>query len=421
MTEGPPRERRDRRALSHVGGAVELRGPDTTLGPALAHALDVTPDEEATRAHVHGFHSYPARLHPFTARRLVEALAAPGATVLDPFCGSGTVLVEARLAGRRAIGTDANPLAVELAWLKVRGSSATERAALSRAADQVAEAAEARRLARAGATHRYPPDDVELFDPHVLLELDGLRAAIGQCEGRATANTLALVLSSILVKVSRKGGDTGLDQGPRRLASGSTIRLFRAKASELASRLHAFADALPPLAPEPAVHLADARALPLDDGSVDAVITSPPYPGNYDYLAHHAVRLRWLGMPAEGFDRAEIGARRRLDPLGPEAAVAAWRREFGDVLGELARVLVPRGAAAIVTADTVVAGRPLDAAALLVALAPTCGFEVAAIASQPRPHFHAPTSRAFDRMPRREHVVIVRRPRVRTGARRLAR
>ena len=52
--------------------------------------------------------------------------AAAGDTVVVPFCGSGTVLVEARLSGRRAIGVDANPLATELAGLKTRGPPATD-------------------------------------------------------------------------------------------------------------------------------------------------------------------------------------------------------------------------------------------------------------------------------------------------------
>ena len=34
----------------------------------------------------------------------------------------------------------------------------------------------------------------------------------------------------------------------------------------------------------------------VETGSIDAVVTSPPYVATYDYLAHHALRLRWLGL-----------------------------------------------------------------------------------------------------------------------------
>src|SRR5690606_27533155 len=92
--EPPPR--RERRALSHVGGRVEVRGGSDAERDTLIRALAVSPREEQVMADVHGFHSYPARLHPLTAARLIEGLSEKGQRVLDPFCGSGTVLVEAR-------------------------------------------------------------------------------------------------------------------------------------------------------------------------------------------------------------------------------------------------------------------------------------------------------------------------------------
>src|SRR5260221_4928274 len=131
--EGPPPERRERRALSHVGGRTELSGEDRDLAAALAAALDVPREDASTQAHVHGFHSYAARLHPLTARRLIERMSAPGQTVFDAFMGSGTVLVEARLLERRAIGTDLNPLSVDLAHLKTRGTTPLDRRQLPEA------------------------------------------------------------------------------------------------------------------------------------------------------------------------------------------------------------------------------------------------------------------------------------------------
>ena len=78
--------------------------------PAIAH--------DVAESLTHPFHSYPARLHPATARILVEYLAVRDRPVVDPFCGSGTVLVEARALGARALGTDLSPLAVLVARAK---------------------------------------------------------------------------------------------------------------------------------------------------------------------------------------------------------------------------------------------------------------------------------------------------------------
>ncbi|MGK4001930.1 DNA methyltransferase [Sorangium sp. So ce1036] len=408
-TRAAPQERR---ALTHVGGATALEG-DPADAALLARALDVASSseaEEAARAHVHGFHSYPARMHPDTARRLIEGLSRPGERVLDPFCGSGTVLVEARLAGRAAIGVDANPLAVRLARLKAQGSTPGERERLVAAAREVAAAADERRKARSGPSRRYGPEDVALFEPHVLLELDGLRVGLDRLAGAgadALRADLELVLSAILTKLSRRASDTSEHALPRRIAGGFPARLFVRKAEELARRL---AEVAAPLAASPPaiVEEGDARELRgVEAGSIDLAITSPPYPGVYDYIAHHEARLRWLRLRSARFEQAEIGARRRLDPLGPEAGRARWREELGGVLTALARVL--RGGAPLVLliADSVVAGAPVYAVDVVRAAAAGARFSVRAVASQPRPHFHRPTARAFQRRPRHEHAILL--------------
>lgn len=405
---------RERRALSHVGGRARLSG-DREAAQALAAALDVATsleNEEAAQAHVHGFHSYPARMHPLTARRLVETFSRPLDAVLDPFCGSGTVLVEARLAGRFAAGVDANPLAVRLARLKATTTTEADREALVTWSEKIAGTADARRVARAGASRRYPDADVALFDPHVLLELDGVRVGLEGFAPRSREETFArealwLVLSAILTKVSRRASDTSAEKAPRRLFAGYVAKLFVRKARELASR---FAEIAPLLegAPGSWIEEGDARELDgVDDGAVALTVTSPPYAGVYDYVAHHEARLRWLGMDDRGFRSREIGARKRLSDVRPDEGRAAWSDELSAVLRSLHRVTRPRGLAVLLIADSVVGGDPLYADDSLRELAPPAGLDVVAVTSQARPHFHGPTRAAFARRPRAEHAVLL--------------
>ncbi len=142
-------------------------------------------------------------------------------------------------------------------------------------------------------------------------------------------------------------------------------------------------------------------------GSVALAVTSPPYPGNYDYLAHHAARLRWLRLPPDRFDRAEIGARRHLDPLGAEGGTARWRDEIEAVLRAVRRALADDGAAVILLADSVVAGAPVYAVDLVRSVASRAGLTLRAAASQPRPHFHTRSAHAFSRRPRAEHAILL--------------
>jgi DNA modification methylase len=64
-----------------------------------------------TNEYTHGLHLYPAKLHPYIARRLINQYGTNGQMMLDPFCGSGTTLIEARLAGLNSVGYDVNPTA----------------------------------------------------------------------------------------------------------------------------------------------------------------------------------------------------------------------------------------------------------------------------------------------------------------------
>lgn len=401
--------RRQRRALTHVGGEIALWRPASdTLTHALVTALNVRSDEAATREHVHGFHSYPARLHPHTARALIRALTKPGELVFDPFCGSGTVLVEARLQARQAQGLDLNPLSVLLSRLKCRETTPKQRAAWLEAASSVAALAEERRRRKAGPTQRYPQTDRELFAPHVLLELDSIRTGIEALPDADAQSVLSLVLSSILVKLSSQKSDTRSKAAAKRFASGFATRLFFERTQELMDRMATFSGRLATPITPCRVWEGDARTMRgPDTASVSLLVSSPPYPGVYDYHAHHALRLRWLGCSAQRFERAEMGAKRVMS--NPTLAAArVWEDDLVRVLRSTRRVLRPDGVACFILADSAAAGTAFRVEEYLPPLAQRCGLEVVNLASQPRPLFHHPSERWFRARPRREHLVALR-------------
>ncbi len=71
-----------------------------------------------TKGDTHCFRGYPAMMIPQVAGRLLNLYAPSAWLLFDPYCGTGTSLVEANLRGINAVGTDLNPLARLIATAK---------------------------------------------------------------------------------------------------------------------------------------------------------------------------------------------------------------------------------------------------------------------------------------------------------------
>jgi len=79
---------------------------------------DWTFNNANTRGYTHIYHDYPARMIPQVANKLLSIYGKEAKTLFDPYCGTGTSLVEGMLMGIDGIGTDLNPLARLIAQSK---------------------------------------------------------------------------------------------------------------------------------------------------------------------------------------------------------------------------------------------------------------------------------------------------------------
>ncbi len=105
----------NRSKVSHV-----LNEPETEYHVLTSKTVDETWDfrKANTKEYTHCFHPYPAMMIPQVARRIIENFGKKSNILFDPYCGTGTSLVEANLKGLNAIGTDINPLAILIATAK---------------------------------------------------------------------------------------------------------------------------------------------------------------------------------------------------------------------------------------------------------------------------------------------------------------
>jgi len=379
-----------------------VRG-DAALGERLARAMRI-PRAFDPRSLTHGFHAWPARMHPAVARALV-ALAPPG-RVVDPFMGGGTVIVEALLGGREAHGADINPVALEVAWARTRILTPTNLAALTRGAAELTERARAIRGARR------VPDEVfraegEWFDPPALAEVWSLAQALREGPRDDLGRMLRACLSSLLVKASRQVSDSV----PRRdvdhgwVPAGRVEAWFEARVEEHARNLAALRDAAPAGAPRPDLALADARRPSPGVGDVGALISSPPYPGVYDYVAHHERRYAILELDPGSARRAEIGPRREVRERGPRAAADLYVADMANVLRGWRERLRPDGIALLILGDGQSAQGAIPVLPLIERVARSTDMVVRAAVSQTRPVFGPGDARP--RGHKEEHLVAL--------------
>lgn len=389
-----------RRALSHQGGATETRG-QRALSRILAQAMrapERAPDDDLT----HGFHSYPARMHPAIARKLIAELATPPAHVLDPFCGSGTVLVEAMAAGCRARGSDLSPIALRVAELHTALVGPGGRRRFGATVEALAEVSEERVRARVPARAPLQPDERQWYSPHVLLELAGLWEEIGKVEHDRDRTALEMVFSSLLVKFSNQRANTVEEPVQRRLRKGLVTEAFLARGRELVERWEALSNAVPRGVQPPRLLKGDVRALPHVLGPryrADLILTSPPYGGTYDYLDHHVRRYPWLGMSTGNMQRFELGARRHLSAASD--GVGRWDAQVRDALVAMAKVRAPEGLIVLLIGDAQVGRRRVDAGQQIRRIAPELELKVVASARQERPDQRGGR-------PRGEHLLAIR-------------
>jgi len=403
--------------MPRSSGAVTSSG-EPALAAALADALRAANRDQITAESLtHPVHSYPARMHPATARALVELLVGPeverggNPRLVDPFCGSGTTLVEARFAGAAAFGVDANPLAVRVAHAKTWTALRREREQLRIQGMRIADRSmvETKAARRSGyeappERKRHPAAEALLtgwFPKHIRRELEFLYSAI-LARPPAQAELLLVPLSAILHKVSFRASDTDRRKVEKRIARGFPTRLFRDRVAMLCAGLDDLASEH--RAPIPEVVLGDARHLPRG-WSAEAIVTSPPYAGTYDYAEHHDLRMAFLEIDPKSIQAREIGARRHQ---GGRAGLHQWRDDTRSWMQAAAAIMGSGRMMAIVVGDSVAGKTAVFADRELPTLAPDT-LELAATASQTRAKLGGAERAAFGDHGKREHILLFRR------------
>ena len=397
----------------------------------------------------HGFHEYPAGMQAAAADRILDVL--PGDSLLDPFTGGGTSLVVGMTKGRRTVGIDVSPLAAFVATHRTwrPGVGAEEetfewmRATAARVVDGLDDAAKAVRDedadAKAAKESESEKGSAEGDDgTHGVRE--GAKKGGGVPRAwRAARRSLASALDdptapqppspglggstpagalwfclSVALQRSQKGRgkkkrgyknqrqrtkkdfEVAIETGAAIEAEVECALSFQKCVDEYCDRVGELCEHTPGSTPAPVIVNGDVRSVreAVPDGSVTSALTSPPYPGVYDYLSfarkvragsgaalvdgpdgvssggagsdsqetttddakrHGTLRYFATAVPDDrnwptDWNSGEFGSRRELRQ-DPRAFKDAWQEDQRAWLGVVSRALVPGGRAAVMIGD----------------------------------------------------------------------
>jgi excisionase family DNA binding protein len=372
--------------------------------------------DDPTSSLTHGIHPYPAKFPPQIPARLIEILTKPGDIVLDPFCGSGTTVVEALRLDRAAVATDVNPVAILLTEAKSLRLDAAGDRTLEELERVVEEDAARERGEPLLFSEPYPvcnpvnppsiPHLEHWFCPVAIREIGLVLGRIEKLKQEAAQKAARAALSAILVMVSNQDSETRYAARPRELGTGDVLAAFLRKLREVHRLLAAFREATG--LREARVLMADARDLPVEViGAIDAVVTSPPYANAFDYHLYHRHRMYWLGYDPGELRRLEIGSHLNYQRRGD--GIETYRSDMRRCLKSMAMVLKPGGPCALVVGDSLFSGRIVDNAGVIADAAGELGFECLTVVER-RVH---PVKRSMIKPARRARiekiVLLVRR------------
>lgn len=315
-------------------------------------------------------HPYPARYINDIPANLIEVLGCrKNSVILDPFCGSGTTLVEAQRHGYKSIGVDLNPIACLIS--KVKTTSLPQ--------DFIKTA----KVIRDKAIKSYDnissiptiPNLDHWFKKDVQRALSAVLNEIVKQQDTNMSNALKLALSSIIVRVSNQESDTRYAAIDKNYSAEDVFSSFYNACKKLDAaktkcnyELH---DAL--------IYEQDVLTISKEQlgNNIGLVITSPPYPNAYEYWLYHKYRMWWLGFDPISVRTYEIGARPHYQKKNGQTEVD-FHNQISTIFSSVVPCLVDDAHVCFVVGRSVIKGREIDNAELISDVAHEHGLSVKA-------------------------------------------
>jgi len=258
------------------------------------------PNRQSTRYSVHGLHEYKGKFNPQIAKAMLNIFGAmPGQHALDPFCGSGTSLVECAHLGISATGTDINPMAVMLANAKL-AALGTPASTILAASEQAIRGARSSRYQLPKMGDARADYLLSWFPADVLRDLERLRMSLEKLGDHPRTILLALASNLLRDYSLQDPEDLRIRRRKSPLPTTPFFDAFEAACANFCAKLSDSQQTLGVRETDSKAVLADCRELAphpaLLAHNFDLALTSPPYATALPYIDTQRLSLVWLGL-----------------------------------------------------------------------------------------------------------------------------
>jgi DNA modification methylase len=236
----------------------------------------------------------------------LDCLDPRSVTVLDPFAGVGTTLVEGLKRGYNVIGFEINPYAALACDVKL-GSLRCKLKPLGDAISQLARLADASSKGKVHAKSEAPSSfksRTPFFSLAVEHDVLLLQDFIAEQKNSFLSKAMKVALGAVMVSFSNYSYEPSLSTrsavGKKPVTYADVFGIFRDKLSEIQADISHFRQHMKRFAYRPEARIYQHSYLNhaglLAPDSIDVVVTSPPYLNNYHYIRNTRPQLHWLGL-----------------------------------------------------------------------------------------------------------------------------
>ncbi|MFN3740603.1 MAG: DNA methyltransferase [Thermodesulfovibrionales bacterium] len=274
--------------------------------------------EDNEKPYTHSIHPYPAMMIPQIAGRLITQYARPHAIILDPFCGSGSVLLEAFIRSYYSYGIDINPLSHLISKVK---TTPINPLVLHEELEKILK--RIRAIKRVEIPH-FPNIDY-WFKSNVIEKLARLKKAIEDIKNKDCKDFFNVVFSVTVRTCSNTRNDEfklyRLEEKKLKDFNPNVFEIFKERALHnincMAELWNKFGESKTTVTSPPEVKILneDTRyKTSIPDKTIDLVVTSPPYGDSKTTVAYgqfSRLSLQWLGFNgnAINIDNRSLGGR----------------------------------------------------------------------------------------------------------------